>query len=43
MNNDPINNKPALFQLMAWHQIVNKPMMALFPHIYSSLSLNELG
>ena len=26
---DPINNMPALVQIMAWHQIGNKPLSEL--------------
>ena len=42
---DPINNIPALIQVMAWHQSGNKPlsepMMEIYWCIYESLSLNE--
>ena len=43
----PINNIPALVQIMAWHRPGEKPlsktmMASLLTHIYVSLSLNEL-
>ena len=42
----PINNIPALLQIMAWRRPGDKPlsepMMVSFLSIYASLSLNEL-
>ena len=43
----PINNIPALVQIMAWRRAGNKPlsepmMVSLPTHIYASLGLNEL-
>ena len=42
----PINNIPALVQIMAWGCPGDKPlsesMMVSLPHIYASLGLNEL-
>ena len=44
--NVPINNIPALVQIMAWHRSGDKPLsepiiVSLLTHIYASLSLNE--
>ena len=44
---DPINNIPALVQLMAWRRPGDKPlskpiMVWLLTHIYAPLGLNEL-
>ena len=44
----PINNIPALVQIMAWRRPGGKPlyepiMISLLTHIYASLSLNELN
>ena len=43
----PINNNPALVQIMAWRRSGDKPlseqmMVRLLTHIYASLGLNEL-
>ena len=43
----PINNIPALVQIMAWRRSGDKPlsepmMVSLLTHIYASLGLNEL-
>ena len=43
----PINNIPALAQIMAWRRSGDKPlskpmMVSLLTHIYASLGLNEL-
>ena len=43
----PINNNPALVQIMAWRRAGDKPlsepmMASLLTHIYASLGLNEL-
>ena len=43
----PINNIPALVQIMAWRRPGDKPlsgpmMVRLLPHIYALLGLNEL-
>ena len=43
----PINNIPALFQIMAWHRPGDKPlseqmMVSLPTHIYASLGHNKL-
>ena len=42
----PINNIPALVQIMAWRRSSEKPlsepmMVSLLTHIYASLGLNE--
>ena len=43
----PINNIPALAQIMAWRQPgaepLSEPMMVIYWCIYASLSLNELN
>ena len=43
----PINNIPALVQIMAWHRPGNplsETMMVILPtHIYASLGRNELS
>ena len=44
----PINNVPALFEIMAWHQPGDKPlsqpmMASLLMHIYASYGLNGLA
>ena len=41
----PINNIPALIQIMAWRRPGDKPLfepMMIYWHIYESLGLNEL-
>ena len=44
---DPINNNPALVQIMAWRRSGDKPlsepMMLVYRRIYASLGLNELS
>ena len=42
----PINNIPALVQIMAWHRPGDKPLfepmiVSLLTHLYASLSPNE--
>ena len=42
----PIDNNPALVQMMAWHQTgakpLSEPMVVQFNDIYASLALNGL-
>ena len=46
VSKSPINNYPALVQIMAWRQTSDKalslPMMVRLPTLYASLGLNEL-